>query len=51
LIKKGWVECQQTEGGKVYRLTEHGLQAMKTRIPMRASPRTGPVEIGLKAKK
>jgi len=27
LIKKGWVECQHTEGGQAYRLTELGLQA------------------------
>ena len=32
LIKKGWVECQQTEAGHAYRLTELGLQAKKAPI-------------------
>ena len=32
LIKKGWVECQQTEAGQAYRLTELGLQAKKALI-------------------
>jgi hypothetical protein len=34
LIAKGWVESQQTESRPAYRLTEPGLQAMKTPIPM-----------------
>jgi hypothetical protein len=29
LIRKGWVECQQTESGPTYRLTDLGLQARK----------------------
>jgi hypothetical protein len=41
LIKKGWVECQQTESGQAYRLTELGLQAKKAPLPIQPSPRTG----------
>jgi hypothetical protein len=41
LIKKGWVESQQTESGQVYRLTELGLQAKKAPLPIQPSPRTG----------
>jgi len=50
LIKRGWVECQQTEGGQVYRLTELGLEAKKAPLLMQPSSRTGPIEIGPKAK-
>jgi len=35
LIKKGWVECQHTEGGQAYRLTELGLQAKKVPLQTR----------------
>ena len=27
LIRKGWIECQRTENGQAYRLTDLGLQA------------------------
>jgi DNA-binding PadR family transcriptional regulator len=37
LIRKGWVECQQARRGRTYRLTELGLQAMKT--PLSRNPR------------
>ena len=33
LIGKGWVECQQTRSSRAYRLTEQGLEAMKTPLP------------------
>jgi hypothetical protein len=36
LIKKGWVECQRTESGRAYRLTDLGLQAKKVAIPIRS---------------
>ena len=36
LIGKGWIECQQTEGGQAYRLTELGLQAKKALLPVRS---------------
>jgi hypothetical protein len=40
LIAKGWVECQRTESGSAYRLTEPGLQAMKAPLPMPGRPRS-----------
>jgi hypothetical protein len=50
LVKRGWVECQETEGGQAYRLTEFGLEAMKAPLAMQPSPRKGPIEIGPKTK-
>ena len=43
LIRKGWVEREQTENGQVYRLTELGLQAKKAPLPLRSKA------VGLKA--
>jgi predicted transcriptional regulator with HTH domain len=37
LIGKGWIECQQTEGVKAYRLTELGLKAKKAVLPVRTA--------------
>ena len=37
LIRKGWIEREQTENGQVYRLTELGLQAKKAPLPLRSS--------------
>lgn len=37
LIGKGWIEYRQAESGQAYRLTEPGLEAMKTPIPVRTS--------------
>jgi hypothetical protein len=50
LTKRGWVECQKTERGQAYRLTEFGLEAMKVPLPMQPLSRTGPMEIGPKTK-
>jgi len=36
LITKGWVECQRTESGPAYRLTELGLQAKKAPLLIRS---------------
>ena len=36
LIGKGWVECQRTENGPMYRLTELGLEAKKAPIGLKA---------------
>jgi hypothetical protein len=36
LIRKGWVECQQTENGSAYRLTNLGLEAKKAPLPVRS---------------
>jgi DNA-binding PadR family transcriptional regulator len=36
LIEKGWVENQRTDAGKMYRLTDLGLEAMKAPIGLRA---------------
>ena len=36
LVKKGWVECQRTESGQAYRLTDLGLQAKKVPLPIRS---------------
>ena len=36
LITKGWVECQRTERGSAYRLTELGLQAKKVPLLIRS---------------
>jgi len=35
LVAKGWVECQRTASGPAYRLTELGLMAKKTLLPIR----------------
>jgi hypothetical protein len=37
LIGKGWIECRQARSGRTYRLTELGLQAMKTPLPKSSS--------------
>jgi hypothetical protein len=42
LIGKGWIECQQTEGGQAYRLTELGLQAKKALLPVRSGRNDAP---------
>jgi chromosome segregation and condensation protein ScpB len=36
LIERGWVENQRTDGGKMYRLTDLGLEAMKAPIGLKA---------------
>jgi hypothetical protein len=36
LVKKGWVECQRTESGQAYRLTDLGLQAKKAPLLIRS---------------
>ena len=33
---KGWVECQRTESGPAYRLTELGLRAKKAPLLIRS---------------
>jgi hypothetical protein len=55
LTVKGWVECQRTESGQAYRLTDLGLQVMKVPLPIRPSQNQAEagrrlVEFGLKAK-
>jgi len=35
LIKKGWIECQRTENGQAYRLTDLGLEAKKAPLQTR----------------
>ena len=39
LIGKGWVECQRTENGPAYRLTDLGLQAKKAPVQIRQTSR------------